>query len=233
MITAPEPTTQAWTTPLSSVAPTTTSSAPASTNLGHQRVRRVRVRGPGLRRAGLLAGAAGRPRSAGAAGRPSSPGTGGTTGTGDTPGTGGTPGVSLPLRRDRADIDPVQQLSGGATRPGSPSRLSGSEPVAGRPGIRAPAARGTRPHRHDRLDRHPVHAPVHRPGLGFQERHRHDGRGAPARARPPAGSRITGHVSGSSRGDGRRAGGGRAFALNRGAAGTGSAATTPESGMST
>src|SRR5947207_13857312 len=70
MIRAPEPTTQAWTTPLSSVAPTTTSSAPASRNLGHQRVRRVRARRPGRRRAGLLAGAAGRPNS---------PGTGGTT----------------------------------------------------------------------------------------------------------------------------------------------------------
>lgn len=74
MITAPEPTTQAWTTPLSTVAPTT-SNAPASRNLGHQRVGRVRVRRPGLRRAGLLAGAAGRPSSPGAAGRPSrSPG---------------------------------------------------------------------------------------------------------------------------------------------------------------
>jgi hypothetical protein len=56
MIAAPAPTTQTSATPLSSVAPTTTSSTPASTNLGHQRVRKVRASRAVLWRAGLRPG---------------------------------------------------------------------------------------------------------------------------------------------------------------------------------
>jgi hypothetical protein len=48
--------------------------------------------------------------------------------------------------------------------------------AAGRhPGAAAPAAPGPGPDRADRLDRHPVHPAVHRPGVGVQERHRHHG----------------------------------------------------------
>jgi hypothetical protein len=87
MIAAPAKMTQGAAAPLTSVAPITTTSAPVRTNLGHQRVRRVRARRAPLRRAGLPAGAAGRPSA---------------------PGTGGT-GRSLSRRRDRAVISPVQR----------------------------------------------------------------------------------------------------------------------------
>jgi len=69
MTAAPEIPTQAAAAPVSSVALIMTSSTPASRNLGHQRVRRVRANGAALRRAGLPAETAG---------RPSGPGTGGT-----------------------------------------------------------------------------------------------------------------------------------------------------------
>ena len=82
MIAAPAKITQGAAAPLTSVAPTTTTSAPVTRNLGHQLVRRVRATRAPLRRAGLLAGAAGRPSA---------------------PGTGGT-GPSLSRRRDRAVI---------------------------------------------------------------------------------------------------------------------------------
>jgi hypothetical protein len=98
MIAAPPNMTQSAASPLTSVAPTTTTSTPASRNRGHQRVRRVRARRAPLRRAGLPAGTAG---------RPSAPG--GTTG----------PSPS----RGRRVIGTVQHLSGAATRRGT--RMSG------------------------------------------------------------------------------------------------------------
>ena len=61
MIAAPAKMTQGAAAPLTSVAPTTTTSAPASRNLGHQRVRKVRAIRALLRRASLPAGAAGKP----------------------------------------------------------------------------------------------------------------------------------------------------------------------------
>jgi hypothetical protein len=70
-IAAPTPTTDTSAAPLSSVRPTTTSSTPASRNLGHQLVRKVRARRPGLRRAGWPSEAAGKPNG---------PGSGATTG---------------------------------------------------------------------------------------------------------------------------------------------------------
>jgi hypothetical protein len=75
MIAAPAPTTQVAAAPLSSVAPVTTSSAPTSRNLGHQRVRRTRTRRAVLRRAGLPAGGTGKPSgpTAGGAAGPSLP----------------------------------------------------------------------------------------------------------------------------------------------------------------
>ena len=82
MIAAPAKMTQGAAAPLTSVVPTTTSSAPASMNLGHQRVRKVRARRAVLRRAGL---------SAGAAGKPSAP-------------TAGSTGPSSPRRRGRTVI---------------------------------------------------------------------------------------------------------------------------------
>jgi transposase len=55
MIAAPAKMTQGAAAPLTSVAPITTTSAPVTRNLGHQRVRRVRATRAPLRRAGLLA----------------------------------------------------------------------------------------------------------------------------------------------------------------------------------
>src|SRR5215475_13720947 len=98
MIAAPPNMTQSAASPLTSVAPTTTTSTPVKRNRGHQRVRRNRARRAALRRAGLLAGTAGRP---------------------SPPGTGGTAGLALSRRRDRRVIRSVQQLSGTPTRPRS------------------------------------------------------------------------------------------------------------------
>src|SRR5215510_8012217 len=100
MIAAPEPTTQAPAAPLTRVAPTITSSTPTSTNLGHQRVRRVRASRAALRRAGLPAGTSGRPSA---------------------PGTGGAARLPPSRRRNRLVIRQVQQLSGPATRVGAVS----------------------------------------------------------------------------------------------------------------
>src|SRR5215469_16693984 len=83
MTMAPEIPTQAATDPVSSVALIMTSSTPASRNLGHQRVRRLRAKGAARRRAGLSTGTAGRPSG---------------------PGTGGTAELSLSRRRDHRVI---------------------------------------------------------------------------------------------------------------------------------
>jgi hypothetical protein len=95
MTAAPAKMTQGAAAPLTTVAPITTISTPVRRNLGHQRVRRVRATRAPLRRAGLPAGAEGRPSA---------------------PGTGGT-GPSLSRRRDRAVISPVQQPPGLIARP--------------------------------------------------------------------------------------------------------------------
>src|SRR5215472_1245253 len=83
MTPAPDSPTQAAAEPVSSVALIMTSSTPASRNLGHQRVRRVRAKGAALRRAGLSTVTAGRPSG---------------------PGTGSTAGLSLSRRRDHRVI---------------------------------------------------------------------------------------------------------------------------------
>jgi hypothetical protein len=88
-IAAPEIPAQAAAAPLSSVTLTMTSSAPARRNRGHQRVRRVRARRAVLRRAGLLAGTAGRPIA---------------------PGTGGTAGLALSRRRGRREVMPPSRF---------------------------------------------------------------------------------------------------------------------------
>ncbi len=110
MTAAPEIPTQAAAAPVSSVTLRTTSSTPASRNLGHQRVRRVRANGAVLRRAGLPAGTAGRPSA---------------------PGTGGTAGLPLSRRRDHRVICAVQQLS----RPSHKAQLEhASDSCAAAPG---------------------------------------------------------------------------------------------------
>jgi hypothetical protein len=101
-ITAPTPTTAASATPLSSVAPITMSSPPASRSRGHHRVRRVRATRAALRRVGLLAAGAG---------KPSTPGTEGTVG------AASASALALSLRRHRTVIGQVQQVSRLATRP--------------------------------------------------------------------------------------------------------------------
>ena len=165
MIAAAEIPTQAAAEPVSSVALIMTSSTPASRNLGHQRVRRVRVSGAALRRAGLPAGTAGKPRG---------------------PGTGGAAALSLSRRRDHRVICAVQQLSGPATRPKLRADASPSSPGRGedqrRAGhgrtagclanverlMRRPARAAASPERP--ASRHPHKRPARRPWVRAERR---------------------------------------------------------------